>query len=34
MILLIDPGHLLDQIEADVLSKFGHAVSEQESKLS
>lgn len=34
MILLVDPGNLLDRIEADVLEKFGHAVSGQETKVS
>jgi purine-binding chemotaxis protein CheW len=34
MILLVDPGNLLDRIEADVLEKFGQAVSGQETKVS
>jgi purine-binding chemotaxis protein CheW len=34
MILLIDPAHLLDQVESDVLAKFDGSGLEQESRVS
>ena len=34
MILLVDPGSLLDRIEADVLARFGSSASTQETKAS